>query len=74
MLCVNFLFWYIAHNWNYGILDTSLEQQLKLVLSGFIAVKIHFEAKKMLFGYIVKNEKFSDTNAINRNERDERQS
>ena len=22
MLCVQFLFWYIAHNWNYGILAT----------------------------------------------------
>ena len=22
MLCVQFLFWYIAHNWNYGILVT----------------------------------------------------
>ena len=35
MLCVDFLFWYIAHNWNYGILATPartiVKTRLKLV-------------------------------------------
>ena len=40
MLCVQFLFWYIAHNWNYGILATPartiVKTRLKLLMSNLL--------------------------------------
>ena len=33
MLCVQFLFWYIAHNWNYGILATPARTIVKTRLN-----------------------------------------
>ena len=33
MLCISFLFWYIAHNWNYGILATPSRTIVKIHLN-----------------------------------------
>ena len=48
MLSVQFLFWYIAHNWNYGILATPARTIVKIRLntdSMKTYVLLHFEHK-----------------------------
>ena len=45
MLCVQFLFWYITHNWNYRILATSTRTIVKSRLK---------VSKNMLSGYCKK--------------------
>ena len=38
MLCVQFLFWYIAHNWNYGILATPARTIVKTRLKNLAKI------------------------------------